>query len=926
MRSIQSKITAITIAAILTIILAVFGVVSVTIRAESDRRSVEMMDLLRQDTVTSLEKYFESIEQSVEMAANIAADNLDSVTLVESGAIVAPERERVQTPEQLAQLDAYLAEHCERVQDAFASVASHTHGVVSYYYFLNPEISAAGQGFFYSKMGKTGFDAREASTAVRLDPEDLEHDSWYYLSKQRGRPAWVGPYQASYSGGKWVYSYLVPIYKAGSLVSVLGMDIPLDTLTAQVSAIRVYDSGMLEQLEDVRYIINHLDQALDEGWVQVWYQPIVRAANGQICDEEALSRWVDPVKGTLSPGAFVPILEKARLIYKLDLYVLDRILEKAKAQQEAGLPLVPQSLNLSREDFDSCDIVEEIRRRVDAAGLPHEMLTIEITESAVGSSFDFMKEQVRRFHELGFPVWMDDFGSGYSALDVLQDIRFDLLKFDMHFMERFSESDESKIILTELVRMAVGLGIETMCEGVETKEQADFLLEIGCTKLQGYYFSRPVPFSEIASRFNKGVGRSFEDPRESAYYEAVGRVNVYDMTVIADADSDALHRFFDTLPLSVVELRDGKLRYIRSNQSYRDFVKRSFGLELAEVTAFSDPHTISPALMKQLHHCAEEGGRMFFDDALPDGSTAHAFVRRVGSNPVSGCTAVAIVVLSVSEAQEGATYAGIARALAADYYNIYYVDLKTERFIEYSSPIGGEELAIERHGENFFEASREAVMTRIYEEDRDSFLDVFSKESIVRTLDEQGTFSATYRKIDTSAPLYVNMKITRMQPDGEHIIIGISIVDAQMKQKENEERQRKERIVFERLTALAGNFIAIYSVDPETEHYTQFSVSQDFSDFGLALEGEGFFDQVQKDAPLAVHPEDLEEYLQQVKRESVMGQIKRNGLFALKYRLVLGGKVVPVSLRAALVKEGDGEKLIVGVNAVEETHLKGSRE
>jgi EAL domain-containing protein (putative c-di-GMP-specific phosphodiesterase class I) len=193
------------------------------------------------------------------------------------------------------------------------------------------------------------------------------------------------------------------------------------------------------------------------------------------------------------------------------LYVLEQVLEKMKKQAETGISVVPQSVNLSRMDFESCDIVEEIRRRVDAAGFDRGMITVEITESVIGRDFDFMKEQVARFRALGFPVWMDDFGSGYSSLDVLQQIHFDVIKFDMRFMEHF-DSDEAKIILTELMKMAIGLGTETVCEGVETKEQVEFLREIGCTRIQGYYYSRPLPFEEIVSLFGKGTALEYENP------------------------------------------------------------------------------------------------------------------------------------------------------------------------------------------------------------------------------------------------------------------------------------------------------------------------------------------------------------------------------------------------------------------------------
>ena len=117
-----------------------------------------------------------------------------------------------------------------------------------------------------------------------------------------------------------------------------------------------------------QYIVENIDRAIEERWIQVFYQPIIRAVNEKVCDEEALARWIDPVKGFLSPGSFIPALEDAGLIYKMDLYVLERVLEDIHTLKEEGLFVVPHSINLSRSDFDACDMVEEIRRRVDEAG------------------------------------------------------------------------------------------------------------------------------------------------------------------------------------------------------------------------------------------------------------------------------------------------------------------------------------------------------------------------------------------------------------------------------------------------------------------------------------------------------------------------------------------------------------------------------
>ena len=1095
MHSLRFKITAITIAAILTTVVFVFFASVSAIQALTDRSSVEMMSLISHDTGKSLEKYTEDIEQSVSMVANIASSTLDSVALVKGGVVGSISRRSGQTQEEKAQLDDYLVGYCAEVQSIFGPVASHTHGVIAYYYCIDPEISSSEHGFYYVNVGKTGFVERESLDARQLESSGLGGATWYLVSVERGRPSWIGPYTDESLDDRWVCSYTMPIYKAGALIGIIGMDIPADVLIEQVSSIKVYetgfaclldaqgrviyhpnlpfgsepdmsigsdilmrddsgneliryvssgqerqmsfttlsngmklvvvaptdevnassiqlirfvvpvtlliivvfailslllmraitnpllrltaaaqrladadydvelnyesqdevgsltnafqrmrdqlkesiedlhrkattddltglpnqryffelaeeeririieegklpvllyfnlagmkhfnrqygydegdklmcevaqvlarhfserntsrfgqdhfavvtcsdhlearlrevfrecrginggktlpvnvgiycdslevvsaniacdrakyacdqrrgsyisgfryfDEGMLEELDIVRYVIEHLDQALEEQWVQVYYQPIVRAANGRVCDEEALSRWIDPVRGFLSPVDFIPALEGAGLIYKLDLHVLDMILEKMRYLEENGFIVVPHSVNLSRTDFESCDIVEEIRERVDAAGIARDKITIEITESIIGRDFGFMKKQIERFQELGFPVWMDDFGSGYSSLDVLQSIQFDLIKFDMSFVRKLDEGDSGKIILTEMMKMATALGVDTICEGVETEEQCRFLREIGCSKLQGFYFSKPTPLSGFLERCEKGEHIDFENQDESDYFEAIGRLNLYDLAAVASEDENSFQNIFDTLPMAVMEISDDNVRLLRSNRSYRDFAMRFFGFDASDNGADLGKALLegeSP-LSKALRDCRESGTRVFFDDQMPDGSVVHSIIRRIKSNPVTGTTAVALAVLSVTEPNEGATYADIARALARDYYNIYYVDLDTGRFIEYRSPVGGEDLALERHGDNFFEETVEATKTRMYEEDRDGFLAVFTKENIIRDLDERGVFTASYRLVDTGTPMYVNMKVTRMEPRGHRVIMGISIV------------------------------------------------------------------------------------------------------------------------------------------------------
>ena len=686
-----------------------------------------------------------------------------------------------------------------------------------------------------------------------------------------------------------------------------------------------FDRNMMEVEKNRQGIIDNLDRAIEEGWIKVYYQPIVRSTNGKVCGVEALARWDDPVRGLLSPALFIPILEKSLLIHRLDLCVVKHVLSDLKTNEQNGNQNVPVSINFSRADFDACDLVQEICKLVDEAQIDRKLINIEITESMVGSDFDYMKEQIERFRAQGFQVWMDDFGSGYSSLDVLQSIKFDLIKFDMGFMRRLDESDDGKIILKEMMKMATSLGIDTICEGVETESQARFLQEIACSKLQGYYFSKPVPPAQLMEKYTVEIQDGFEDPIQSAYYDTLGSVNLYDLSFLANLDDNAIKNTFVTVPVGVMEVNSSgdSVRYVRSNQAFREFMNHAFGFNLSDPeTEYTVPKKgPGSSFMKAVEQCRNNGNRAFVDEEMDDGSTVHSFVRRISVNPVTGTESVAIAVLSITPPDENTTYADIARALAADYYNLFVIDLDTNDYTEYASQVGGEEMSVVRHGKEFFESARRDTLTRIYEEDREPFLALFTKENVLRDLDAQGVFTTTYRLIDTGNPMYVNMKITRMR-GGNRIILGISIIDSQMQQREQYEELRRERESMVRVMALSDGYLTLFTIDPKTGKYIEYSSSDDFDSLGAKKDGNDFFGQAYVDAFTYCYEEDRQRFQEQVTQENVLRVIRERGNFSIDYRLIIRGKPRPVTLKAALFKEGGVEKLVVGVRAWKDRSLK----
>lgn len=683
------------------------------------------------------------------------------------------------------------------------------------------------------------------------------------------------------------------------------------------SAYNYYSEKLREDVLNKQYIIENIDVAIRDKWIQVYLQPIIRTVNGRVCDVEALARWIDPEKGMLSPASFIPVLEDSGLVYKLDLYVVDQVLEMIKIQSVEGFKVVPHSINLSRSDFDACDIVEEIRKRVDAAGISRDRITIEITESIIGKDSGYIREQVKRFQELGFPVWMDDFGSGYSSLDVLQSIKFNLIKFDMSFMKKLDEGEDGKVILTELMRMATSLGLDTVCEGVETEAQIRFLQEIGCSKLQGYYFSKPMSFEAIREMNKTREILETENPDESDYYESIGRVNLFDLGVINNGNTDAFQNTFNNIPIGILEVNDSKARYIRCNHSFQEFYNRFLNFDIFEerIDLENPAKEYGPIFISAIKKCRNYGSNIFFEEDMPDGTVAHSFARQISINPITGSVAIAIAVLSVANPDESTTYADIARSLAADYYNIYVIDLDTDNYIEYSSTIGGEELSTERHGTDFFDSIRSDATTRVYEEDRKPFLKWFNRENVLQEMDEHGFFTTTFRIVDFGAPTYVNMKITRMR-DRNRIIMGISIVDAQIKQQEEEKRLRQEKAALGRIASLSPSYMVLYTVDIESGHYMQYNTSAEFARFGLAKQGDDFFRDVKIDAPKAIDPVDMERHLRVLTKENMLREITKEGMFIHNYGLMIDGKSVPVSLRASMIDEDDGKKIILGVSKV----------
>ncbi len=259
-----------------------------------------------------------------------------------------------------------------------------------------------------------------------------------------------------------------------------------------------YDSGMKQKMEENHKMLSEIQKALEQRQITFYAQPKCNMATGKIVGLESLVRWNHPGKGVISPGDFIPLLESNGFISNLDQYIWEDVCMHLKNWIDRGNKPVPVSVNVSRVDIYTLDVAEVFKGLVEKYSLPAGLLEIEITETAYADEYQMITKVVEDLRNSGFTVLMDDFGNGYSSLNMLKDVNVDVLKIDMKFLDMNEQSAGKGVgILEAIISMARLMGLSVIAEGVETKEQVNLLLELGCLYGQGYYFYHPMPIEEF---------------------------------------------------------------------------------------------------------------------------------------------------------------------------------------------------------------------------------------------------------------------------------------------------------------------------------------------------------------------------------------------------------------------------------------------
>ena len=557
--------------------------------------------------------------------------------------------------------------------------------------------------------------------------------------------------------------------------------------------IAIYDDKLHEAELFAEQLTEDFDQAISEGQFKVFYQPKydIRPDTPVLASAEALIRWQHPRLGLVSPGVFIPLFEENGMIQRLDHYVWAQAAAQVRDwKQRYGLS-IPVSVNVSRVDMFDPEIVNTFQSLLKANDLAPAELIPEITESAYTNNESLIISTVQSLRTLGLRVEMDDFGTGYSSLGMISHLPLDALKPDMTFVRNaFSGKGDTRMIEL-IIDIAEYLGVPTIAEGVETREQMDALKVMGCDYVQGYYFSKPVP-PEDFERFIEAKAELMKTGQGQAW--------------------------------------------------------------MAE-----------PTTMKRA------GNRL--------------------------------------------TYARLAQALAADYFSIYYVDTRTDRFTEFTSHDAYAGLGIEKEGEDFFNLSRRNILRVVHPDDQPTIWEGFTRENVLHTIREHGAFTLTYRLVLDGEPIYVSLKATAMGDDTGSIVVGINNIDEQMKRQEALEQAREAQLTFAHIAqALSQDYYSFYVVNTETDEFVEYSSNAEYQQLQVEQNGVDFFEDCRRNVIRLVHPDDLKLALQAWEKDRLLAELQDGRTFNIRYRLMFDGTANWIHIKVIRMRGDDARYIVIGIS------------
>lgn len=324
-----------------------------------------------------------------------------------------------------------------------------------------------------------------------------------------------------------------------------------------------YTIEMESSLEKEVYLLAAIEEGLEKGEFTFFAQPQCNIATGQIVGAEALVRWQKPDGEVLLPGGFIPVLEKNKMIDQLDRYVWEKVCQWLKGWIDQGYSPVPISINVSRIDIYAMDVPKYIFSLLEKYQIPEHLIKIEITESAYTENNNRISHAVNTFRNRGLVVMMDDFGCGYSSLNMLKNIPVDVLKLDMRFLQfKEEERQKSANILESIVNMAGLLHLPIVVEGVENESQEKFVQKLGCRYIQGFYYYKPLPIK----KFEELLRDKRQIDTQGLVYKQVEPMHIREFIDTNFVSDSMLNNVLG--PVVFFEVLGGDIKITRVNEQY----------------------------------------------------------------------------------------------------------------------------------------------------------------------------------------------------------------------------------------------------------------------------------------------------------------------------------------------------------------------
>ena len=665
-----------------------------------------------------------------------------------------------------------------------------------------------------------------------------------------------------------------------------------------------------DQSWNQRYIIDSFERALEDHWIKVYYQGISRTKTGKSTAYEALARWVDPIRGFLSPAEFIPVLEKYHLLHRLDLYMAEQVCMDMPMRRVRGLPVLPVTVNFAAQDFDYEDIptkLNEIYNCYCPNLYPEKKyLIVEITEQDMTRATDRFHEQIRRLKQLGFRVWLDDFGSGYSSLNAFSRFDVDLIKFDMDLLRNLDDNNgANRRIMNAMVQVAREMGIHTLAEGLETEQQRAFLQEIGCELAQGYLYHRPEPLETTYINMEAGKQlRPFETPDER---DQLSRKwldeNEHSLAVI--------EQFGDHMPGGFFICKadeSGELLYANNSmcklygcEDLDDF-KAYTGFNLRGMVHPDDSGVTFTTIRKRANGYKPNTDYLEYRIIRKDGEVRwlneyNYFVHSELHKDLYYVFLSDITEQRQKEQSEKLQRSAVIEALTKAYDSVWIIeDMQSQRFelFRVDQTLAHALPASEAIKNAKFSDALAVYSRLVLEEDRAALLEAASPESIERYTKERLFYSVLFRRVFETGPRYYRIEFTRMElKNGEtNIVAGFRDVDDEVRREQGVQHSLKLRAAC--IEALTQTYESVWFInDYETQSYELFRIDESRKHVDAVMEAakcKRYTDALACYAKVIV-PEDRKAFLEAITPEKIRDEMQDKVIYGVPFRRMLDGGI-----------------------------------